>query len=95
MSTAYSVKTESGEITEFGNRSRWVRLKNKTISTSDRFELDLITAGMPTDPPAFVQDVEAFYKFLHANRVTGRSWTFKTPEVAREAYDMLVRIGSY
>ncbi len=89
---AYCVRTTTGELAEF-NKTLWVRLSGKTIRLSQQFHMNLLTAGMPTDTDCYVRDVEAFYVFLRRENVGSDRWRFKTDEIARQAYAMLVKIG--
>lgn len=89
---AYAIKTATGEISEF-SRSMWVRMSGKSVRISSRFDMALLTAGTPTDAPLFVEDVEAFYVFLRRENIGGDRWRFRSEELARQAYEMLVRIA--
>ena len=89
---AYAIKTTTGEISEF-SKSMWVRLAGKSVRISSRFDMALLTAGMPTDTPWFVEDVEAFYVFLRRENIGGDRWRFRSKELARQAYEMLVKIA--
>jgi hypothetical protein len=71
-----------------------------TVTISGNMDLVLITAGMPTDTERFVMAVDAFYAHLRANRLRsssirngGQKNVYSSPEAARAAYEMLIRIG--
>jgi len=89
---AYSVKTSTCEIAEF-SRGMWVRLSGKSVRISGSFDTALLTAGMPTDTPWFVEGVEAFYVFLRRETIGGDRWRFRSEELARQAYEMLIKIA--
>lgn len=87
-----ALKTSRGEIAEF-SKSIWVRLTGSSIRVSSAFDMALLTAGMPTDSERFVERVEAFYVFLRRENIGGDRWRFRSDDLARKAYEMLVSIA--
>jgi hypothetical protein len=92
MMMAYSVSDGTTEVTDAGG-DRWIRLRQRTVNVSRRFELDLITSGQVTDPESFVRAVEEFYAYCRESRKRlTRGWTYQTEAEAETAYRMLQRI---
>jgi hypothetical protein len=92
MMMAYSVSDGTTEVTDAGG-DRWIRLRQRTVNVSRRFELDLITSGQVIDPESFVRAVDEFYAYCReSRRRLNRGWTYSTESEAETAYRMLQRI---
>lgn len=92
MAQAYSVSDGTTDVTDAGG-DRWIRLRQRTVKVSWRFELDLITSGQVTDPDSFVRAVDEFYAYCRESRKRlTRGWTYQTESEAETAYRMLQRI---
>jgi|688.fasta_scaffold80770_8 hypothetical protein len=92
MAQAYSVSDGTTDVTDAGG-DRWIRLRQRTVKVSWRFELDLITSGQVTDPESFVRAVDEFYAYCRETRKRlNRGWTYQTEFEADTAYRMLQRI---
>jgi hypothetical protein len=92
MAQAYSVSDRTTDVTDAGG-NRWIRLRQRTVKVSWRFELDLITSGQVTDSESFVRAVDEFYAYCRETRKRlNRGWTYQTEFEADTAYRMLQRI---
>lgn len=91
MVQAYSFTDGTSDVTDAGT-DRWIRLRGKTVKVSKKFQMELITAGTPTDPESFVKAVNDFWVYCRDTRKGIRQgWSFATELDASTAYRMLQR----